>query len=397
MKIFISIHQLTNIGGATPSTLNLLNEISQIHEVTLCTLGRNLKAEEIPEKVTLVQGSNWYFESMAPRIDLKSKKLYIRLRSLYRRLLKRVFGVEFIMNRVVKELNFKEDYDVAIAYGNCIYNANGLRVNGGDVDVILKCVNSKKKVEWMHNDPIQLGYTREICLREYEMLDAIVCVSDDNKRILSEVCPDYKHKFHTVYNMYNIRRIKSMSAKEGNPFAASDKKFHFVTVARINNQQKRIDRIVEVCQRLEREGYDNYDWTIVGDGPDRNDIESSIAEKKVKTLILVGLQSNPYPYMLHASASVLTSAYEGYSMVVKEAQVLGTPTVITNYDAAYEAMKNGCEGLICDNSTKGVYTAIKSILDNPEQLKIYRKYLEDNPVNNNVALKQFEEVISIEN
>ncbi len=395
MKIFFSIHQLTNIGGATPSTLNLLNEISQIHDVTLCVLGRNLKANEIPQKVNVVKGSSWYFESMAPRIDLEGKSLFVRCRAIFRRALKRLFGFEFVMKQVIKELKLPGYYDVAIAYGNNIYSKTGERVNGGDIDVIIKCVNSKKKIEWMHNDPIQLCYTESICLKEYEELDSVVCVSNDNRRILSKLCPACSHKYHYVYNMFNISKIKEKATYGVNPYSESDKKYHFVTVARINNQQKRIDRIVEVCHQLEKEGYHDFDWTIVGDGPDRNEIEISMRQKNLKSLILAGLQYNPYPYMLHASASVLTSAYEGYSMVVKESQVLGTPTIITKYDAAFEAVKNGFDGLICDNSTEGVYMAIKSILDHPEQLKKYRDYLKENPVTNDVALKQFEEVISI--
>lgn len=392
-KVFISVYQIRDIGGITPSFLNLLNVIANLYDVTVCVLGYCSPNKQIPSNVKVLNGSSWYYDCCVPLSDVTYPNVFLRIRGYFRRIMKKIFGLEFVMQQMAKELKHDVQYDAAIAYANNIYNTKGMVVSAGDYDAVLRGINAKRKIAWLHNDPFKVGFTHEICLNVFKDYDAVVCVSKDNKRLLDSICPEYANKSYAVYNMFDLQRIKDMSVSEKNPYVGSNKSIHFVTVARLDNSQKRIDRIVAVCSRLLKEGYDNFDWTLVGKGNDRETIENTIKKEGISNLHLVGLKYNPYPYVLHASASVLTSLYEGYSMTVKEAQVLGTPTIITNYDSAYEAVTNGCEGVICENSTEGVYKAIKTILEKPEILQTYRNNLREHPVTNEVALQQFKEVI----
>ena len=394
MKIFISLSQMKEIGGITPSTLNLLNEISDSHDITLCVLGYKSSQKSIPAKVKVIKGSSWWYDCKTPRSKLKYKNYFCKVRGALRRILTRFLGQEFMISQAVHQIKAPDEYDVAIAYSNNIYK-DGVLGYGGDYDVVLKSVKAKKKVAWVHNDPLKLGFNHDLCIKMFKEFDSIVCVSKDNKRILDDICPEYTSKSFVVYNMYNINQIKKMSKEVANPYLTSDKVYHFVTVARLDNHQKRIDRIVRVCDKLRNDGYDNFDWTVLGEGSDRQLLEESVKELNIQNLFFIGIKINPYPYVLHADASLLVSAYEGYSMTVKEAQVLGTPTIITNYDSATEAMTDGCEGIICENSTEGVYQALKTILEHPECLNRYRHYLEEHPITNDLALKQFNEVITI--
>lgn len=393
MKIFISLIQMRDSGGITPSTLNLLNEISVRHEVTLCILSYKSKNKQVPANIKFVKGSSWMRDCLTPRDMLKEQTTFQRLRRTYRRILKRIFGVQYVINKGVTELESNIQYDVAIAYANNIYKKDKL-ILGGDYDVVKRSIHAKRKIAWIHNDPYKCGFTHARCQQMFNEFDAIVCVSKDNQRLLNTLYPEGISKSYTVYNMYHIERIKHLATEGASPYN-SDIPLHFVTVARIDNHQKRIDRIVKVCKRLQEEGYTNFDWTIVGEGGDSEAMCNLSNQLGIRNLYFVGLKTNPYPYIYHASASVLTSDYEGYSMTVKESQILGIPTIITNYDAAKEAVTNGCEGIICDKSTKGVHKAIKAILDNPELLQSFRNYLKNNPVSNNIALAQFDEVIKL--
>lgn len=384
---------MKEIGGITPSTLNLLNEISDSHDITLCVLGYMSPQKSIPAKVKVIKGSSWWYDCKTPRTKLEYKNLFYRIRGSIRRILTRYLGQEFMISQAVRQIRVPDEYDVAIAYTNNIYNG-GVLSYGGDYDVVLKSVKARKKIAWVHNDPVKVGFNHELCIKMFKDFDAVVCVSKDNKRILDDICPEYTVKTFAVYNMYNINQIKKMSKEESNPYLTSDKEYHFITVARLDNHQKRIDRIVKACDRLRNEGYTNFDWTVLGDGGDRQQLEQSVRDLGIQNLFFLGLKINPYPYVLHADASLLVSAYEGFGMTVKEAQLLGTPTIITNYDCATEVMSNGCEGIICENSTKGVYLALKSVLDHPECLKKYRHYLEEHPITNELALSQFNEVIN---
>jgi glycosyltransferase involved in cell wall biosynthesis len=69
---------------------------------------------------------------------------------------------------------------------------------------------------------------------------------------------------------------------------------------------------------------------ILGEGPQRRDLEQLIAELGLSAEIaLPGFQQNPYKYMVRASLFVLSSLYEGFGNVLVEALALGTPVVST--------------------------------------------------------------------
>ena len=68
------------------------------------------------------------------------------------------------------------------------------------------------------------------------------------------------------------------------------------------------------------------------------------------------------------------SDYEGKSVCVREAQILGKPVIITNYSTSASQIINGKDGLICDMSAESVASTISKLIDNPK----LRKILSDN-------------------
>lgn len=385
---------LRDIGGIAPSTLNLLNEIKNDHEITLCVLAYKSPNKEIPSGIKVIPESEWIRDCCAPRDCLNNQNIFQKILRTYRRTIKRLFGLDYILKIATIEMQKRitEEYDVAIAFANDIFS-NGKHVFGADNTIVDRAVKAKKKIAWIHNDLSKTGYNSEICELVYHNFDSVICVSKDNQRILNNMYVTGANKTSTVYNMFNIDRIKSMALCEANPYSDS-KKIHFVTVARIDDQ-KRIDRIVEVCRKMKTEGHVNFDWTVVGDGVNKKIIERAIRQYNIENLYLLGIKNNPYPYMLHADASVLSSAYEGYSMTVIESQILCTPTIVTNYESAYEAVVPGKNGYICENSTEGLYNMIKKIVNNKQLLEPCKDYLQHNPVTNSIALKQLNSILSL--
>ena len=80
-------------------------------------------------------------------------------------------------------------------------------------------------------------------------------------------------------------------------------------------------------------------------------------------------------------------------MTLRESQILYTPILLTNFGAAKEAVENGKQGIICDNNKEAFYNMIKSVLDKPICLSIYREYLKKNQISNEVALHQFDSLL----
>ena len=135
-------------------------------------------------------------------------------------------------------------------------------------------------------------------------------------------------------------------------------------------------------------------WTFVGDGPDKAYLMNIAKEYGIEnTVSFVGLKSNPYPYMKFADAFVLTSLYEGYGMTIKEAQIVGTPTIITEFGCAMETVENGKTGIICGNTDDSIGAVINGIIVGIIDLSKLRSYLQNNPVDNSIAISQFKKVI----
>lgn len=392
MKIFISVVMIKDIGGISTSILNLLSKISPENDITLCVFADYISPDiKLPENIKLIKGSEFLRDCYSDRNMLKSQTMTQMATRNIRRFIRRARGTEAVVNREIKKIKVPGEYDVAICYSNDIYDKEGKLAAGGVNAFIAEQVKAKCRVSWVHNDARNIGFTKELCIKMFENYDAIVNVSNDCKKVFDEIIPKYADKSFVVYNMYDIDNIKKQ-AEAYIPYEDNGK-IRFVTVARLYNHQKRIDRIIEVVSRLKEEGYENFDWTIVGEGGDRPAIEAMIEEKGVAHLVhLTGLKQNPYPYMKGADAFVLTSAYEGYGMTIKEAQILGTPALVTEFGPAHEAVTEGIDGMICNNSTDGVYGLIKKVLDNRSILEELNAKLEENPVTNEKAIKQFYEV-----
>lgn len=70
---------------------------------------------------------------------------------------------------------------------------------------------------------------------------------------------------------------------------------------------------------------------LVGTGPEQDDCRALASALGVADqVVFVGFQPNPYPYIAHALGMVLSSRFEGFGLVIGEAQALGIPVISTD-------------------------------------------------------------------
>ena len=93
---------------------------------------------------------------------------------------------------------------------------------------------------------------------------------------------------------------------------------------------------------------------IIGDGPQRKNLESKVSSMNLSNEIkFIGFSSNPYKYFKYCSVFVLTSKFEGLPNVLIEAQGLGLPIVTTDSPGgSREVVSNGKSGLLVKNINK---------------------------------------------
>ncbi len=107
---------------------------------------------------------------------------------------------------------------------------------------------------------------------------------------------------------------------------------------------------------------------ILGEGPLRPLLEKLAQELGVSERVrLPGFQSNPLPFMVRATAVVLSSIYEGLGNVLAEALACGTPVISTNCPhGPAEVLGHGQYGtLVPVGDVKALARAMQDTLERP--------------------------------
>jgi glycosyltransferase involved in cell wall biosynthesis len=117
---------------------------------------------------------------------------------------------------------------------------------------------------------------------------------------------------------------------------------------------------------------------IVGDGKDRPMLDKLVNELGLeKKVIFVGQKENPFPWMKHAEAFILSSRFEGFGLVLAESMACGTQVVAVDCPGGVrDVLINEQTRLIAEPSVDGLAKKIREALENPVLVKPewYRRF-----------------------
>ena len=142
-----------------------------------------------------------------------------------------------------------------------------------------------------------------------------------------------------------------------------------IYVGRIEYNQKRTDRVIDIWKELESK-YPDWKLTIVGDGEDREDLQKRIDGYGLKRVEITGFV-DPISYYKRASILLLTSEYEGFGLVIAEAMSHGVvPVVYNSFEAAKDLITDGHNGVLVDKpfSDSGFAEKVNELMDKPDYL-----------------------------
>jgi glycosyltransferase involved in cell wall biosynthesis len=136
-----------------------------------------------------------------------------------------------------------------------------------------------------------------------------------------------RSRVQVIPNPVDLERVRSMGSKPpDHPWFRNGEPI-LVAAGRLHPQKgfaNLIRAFGEVRQTLPCK------LVILGEGPLRSELEQLITNLDLASDVqLAGFQENPYTYMAHATAFVLSSLYEGFGNVLVEALALGTPVIST--------------------------------------------------------------------
>ena len=208
------------------------------------------------------------------------------------------------------------------------------------------------------------GYNRKLDKDCYLRFDRIFTVSDEVKHSFYKVYPECAEKSFVFHNLLDVEEIRRKAALPGG-FSDDFKGLRILTVGRLT-AQKAYDIALDAMSLLKERG-EQVRWYVLGEGNQR-----SLLEEKRKSLgleedfLLPGAERNPYPYFAQADIYVHATRFEGKSIAIQEAQILGKAVLVSDCSGNREQVKQGVDGLLCELTPEGICAGIQILIHDPE-------------------------------
>lgn len=347
-KVLIAMHYL-EIGGAETALVSLLRawDVERADIDLFLYSHRGEMMRYIPAKVNLLPEKTAYrclespindvFKSLRPDIVLArwiARKEYVKFFQA-----NKYYTLDATQGYIGRRLSplmprmSRTKYDLAISFL-------------APHNYVLDHVKAKKKVCWIHTDYTKVSHDAELEHPVWAAYDNIVSLSPDVTKAFNKVHPGLEDKIVEIGNLLS-KDIVIGRSEEFVPMEFSQANFNILTIGRFT-EQKNIAAIPFIMKKLmECTGRDDLRWYIIGYGGFewiiRQNIKKAGMEGKV---IVLGKKENPYPYISKCDLYVQPSIYEGRSVTVREAQMLGRPVVVTAYPTAASQIEDGVDGVI---------------------------------------------------
>lgn len=243
---------------------------------------------------------------------------------------------------------FEKEYDVA--YGG---------QQGLPNYFVIDKVKANRKIVWIHHNYDNLGYYIPFDEPYFDKATIIATMSPVAKEVLQKDFPRNAQKVWFLENITNGAMIRKMSEDPiiDSSFVHLDEGINIISVGRLA-PEKNFSRALEAGKLLRDAGIE-FHWTVIGEGPEREALEAKRQSMGLDdNFSFLGLRANPYQYVAKSDMLVVSSNFEGRSIAIDEAQILGIPVITTNYPTAQDAVEDGQTGLICEMSPQGIKNAI---------------------------------------
>lgn len=297
----------------------------------------------------------YYFEEEARNEFFNGEKKHAKtIKKMYERKFRKLYGSKIFQNII--------DYD---GYGpdqQLFFNSSN--------------VNS---VVWVHNNMILEVNTRQnqnpYALKEaYSNYNHVAVVSPDLIEPTSKISGT-KNNIALVHNLCNYDNIKRNAEKDliidkdnviTSKYSDIDavlnlKAKKFITIGRFS-KEKGHKRLLNSFNRFCNDYPDTHLIIIGGHGPLYEETISLRNKLKYgENITIIKSMSNPMPVLKRCDLFILSSLYEGWPMVLMEAEALEVPVIAT--DICGMQMLREYNGHIVENSEEGILQGMHDYMD----------------------------------
>lgn len=196
----------------------------------------------------------------------------------------------------------------------------------------------------------------------FNKCDEVWSVSEATANVLHQY--GYKPKIQVMPNGVTMRRADpdAIGEVERTYRLGSDPMLLFVGQL---NWKKNIIRTLEAAAIMKIKG-ERFKLVLAGQGPNDRDIIRKAAELHIDDmLVMTGHVTNSKlldGLYERATLFVFPSVYDNAPMVVREAAVMGTPSVLVRGSSAADIVKDGQNGLLCEDNSRDLARVILRVL-----------------------------------
>lgn len=360
MKIIFFLINM-NLGGTEKSLLNLISSLPEDYEIDVLLLEeKGLLLNRFPKNVKLKQIENHEKINEFIRLGCRRFAFNELKRGNPISFLKNIFVFSLYKINVLKHPYYgiknlindqPHSYDIAVAYA-------------GPHDFIsyytLNYIHAQQRFQWIHFDIERVTFHRRFANEIYRYYDKIVCVSDLVRKNLEErLNENLKAKIQVFHNVLNYKEIQEKSREYKSDFNSN--LVNILTVGRLTKEKGHLE-FLGAIERLKNDGLD-FQWTIVGDGGKRAEIEREIQKLNLENYVrLIGSKENPYPYFRDCDIYLQPSLYEGHALSIIEAKFFKKPILANDFAGIKDEIQNGINGIICKPETEEQYKELKKLI-----------------------------------
>ena len=376
-KILIVIMSLYG-GGAEKSLVNFLNELPENKfDVDLLLFKETgMFLSQVPTWVNIIDTPERLRKLYSP-VKKSGDMIFTKIiGTFFARIMtsnhnmRQGYRWERFYTKKVAQLD--KEYDVAIAY-----------TTGEAMFYVADKVKANRKITWIHNDYKSAKHPSDYkYFKDFEL----VTISNECAKLFMEEFADSNKKVHNIANITSSKMTRSR-ADEFYPkeFNKEDKKI--LSIGRLC-EQKGFDIAILAAAILKTYKID-FKWFIIGDGTWRAKLQAMISDNNLDdNVFLLGTRENPYPYIKNCDILAQTSRYEGKSVVLDEAKILGAPILVTNYPTVSDQIE-GMEGLIVDLTPEAIAEGLKKLITDDSFRKEYSNYLLSREYGNQEEIKKY--------
>ena len=228
-----------------------------------------------------------------------------------------------------------------------------------------------KRLEWylLRSYKYVLGIKKKKVVKAYRE-----CY--DKVDIFGVLCKDYASEISQAIGVEEetskFRVLTNSIVSKENIVEEKHKEVYYI--GRLNYEFKRVERLLKAWSMVEAK---HPDWSlnILGEGEESQNLKAQAKSMGLERVNFLGFSNNPQPHYDRAAIVCLTSTYEGWGMVLMEAQTNGCATIAFDCSA-------GVREILSPSWKNGV---LVTPYDIEEYAKSLTKLMSDDEMRTNIA------------